>query len=156
MQPAAESWLTALSLVRADSGSVSDSSPQQLQTLDYITECEQKLGQRPGRRRRSLQRQAKQQQAMKQRDLELDDQLRYTISVACSGVIRGVRLPVQPLAACNFIVWLLRRLMYFMQVLAGVAADVAGLGVRFQWQGAASDAGAARVYVRLETGWRTH
>jgi hypothetical protein len=60
----------------AYAGSVSDTSPQRLQTLTYIAECEQKLGQIPPSRRRSLERQAKQQQVMRQRELELEDHLR--------------------------------------------------------------------------------
>ena len=69
---------------------MSDTSPQRLQTLTYIAECEQKLDQIPPSRRRSLERQAKQQQVMKQRELELEDQLRYALTL----------LPNRPVAWC--------------------------------------------------------
>jgi hypothetical protein len=68
---------------------VSDTSPQRLQTLAYIAECEQKLDQIPPSRRRSLERQAKQQQVMKRRELELEDQLRCVVVLLSKSFVAG-------------------------------------------------------------------
>lgn len=70
--------LKSMHLPTSDGGSVSGSSGRQRQTLEYIAECEaklEKLSPHSGRRR-SLERQIKHQQQMRQREQELEDQLR--------------------------------------------------------------------------------
>jgi hypothetical protein len=134
---------------------VSDTSPQRLQTLTYIAECEQKLEQMPSSRRRSLERQAKQQRVMRQRELDLEDHLRrvpillpkcpvaWWFSWPCCSappvwvlwpVIRQHLRHVQhlPMVACNCATSVdgfssvLRRMRTFMQVVSQLAADFVG------------------------------